>query len=95
MYLSGVPWWVWMWTLPGRLGTAQGQLTLLTRNAARSTARRYCALPRSTCSVSGGSAAASSSPRTTHTPRRCGAISRALRWIAPGSPSTPRCEKAE
>ncbi len=40
MYLSGVPWWVWTWTLPSRFATAPGQLTLLTRNAARSVTRR-------------------------------------------------------
>ncbi len=35
MYLSGVPWWVWMWTLPGRLARVPGQLTLFTQYVAR------------------------------------------------------------
>uniref|UniRef100_UPI001F09125A PAS domain-containing protein n=1 Tax=Streptomyces scabiei TaxID=1930 RepID=UPI001F09125A len=40
-------------------------------------------------------AAATRSGRTTHTPRMCGARSRAAWYTAAGSPSTPRCAPAE
>ena len=46
MYFSGVPWWVCTCTLPSRLTTWLGKLTLLTRYVARAIASKYSGVAR-------------------------------------------------
>ncbi len=75
---SGVPCWVCTCTVPVRFAMVCGKLTLLTKYLAVAIAFRYAGVLTITYGTPSGSVAARAAFSTTHTPRTCGASSRAF-----------------